>query len=416
MKILHTSDWHVGKTVRGRSRASEHIAVLREIASIAQREAVDLVLVVGDLFDTAAPTPEAERIVYRALLDLAADGRQVVVVAGNHDNPRRLAAVSPLLELGNVHVATALARPDEGGVLELEAGGQPVRVALVPFPSQRYVVTAADLMGFDPSGHAQKYDDRVRQIIAALTAGFRADAVNLIAAHLMVAGGVLGGGERSAHTIFDYYVGAVAFPASAHYVALGHLHRAQSIDGPCPIRYCGSPLQMDFGEQADRKAVLIVDAEPNTPAAVREVPLSAGRTFVTLRGTLAELEALAGERNPVADDDPESPTGEYLRIIVKEKARFGLADEVRELFPDAVELKIDAPSVTVAEARGESRRGRSPHELFELYLAEKGVDDPSLLGYFDQLLDEAERLDDEDEQDEPGPGAVSNDDVVGGGA
>ena len=88
MRILHTSDWHVGKTIRGRSRADEHIAVLAEIAAIASAEDVDLVLVTGDLFDTAAPTAESERIVYRALLDLAATDATVIVLGGNHDNDR----------------------------------------------------------------------------------------------------------------------------------------------------------------------------------------------------------------------------------------------------------------------------------------------------------------------------------------
>src|SRR5213596_2801936 len=102
MKLLHTSDWHVGKLLRGRSRADEHREVLAEIAGIAAAEEVDAVLVAGDLFDTAAPSPESEEIVYRALLGLAATGATVVVVAGNHDNPRRLSAVAPLLELGRV--------------------------------------------------------------------------------------------------------------------------------------------------------------------------------------------------------------------------------------------------------------------------------------------------------------------------
>src|SRR5680860_969681 len=96
MRILHTADWHVGRTIRGRSRAAEHLAVLAEITAIARAEAVDLVLVAGDQFDTAAPSPEAERIVYRALLDLA-EVAPVVVVGGNHDSAQRLEAVAPLL-------------------------------------------------------------------------------------------------------------------------------------------------------------------------------------------------------------------------------------------------------------------------------------------------------------------------------
>ena len=97
--VLHTSDWHVGKAIRGHSRADEHRAVLAEIAGVAAEHTVDLVVVAGDLFETSAPTPESESIVYRALLDLAATGAEVVVVSGNHDNAHRLRAVAPLLEL-----------------------------------------------------------------------------------------------------------------------------------------------------------------------------------------------------------------------------------------------------------------------------------------------------------------------------
>jgi DNA repair protein SbcD/Mre11 len=109
VKALHTSDWHVGRTMRGRSRADEHRAVLAEIVDQAASNDVDLVLVAGDLFDVAAPTPESEQIVYRALLDLA-EVAPVVAVAGNHDNPRRFEALHPLLELGRVTAISSCAR------------------------------------------------------------------------------------------------------------------------------------------------------------------------------------------------------------------------------------------------------------------------------------------------------------------
>lgn len=381
MKFLHTSDWHVGKAVRGRTRGDEHMAVLREIADIAGEHDVDLVLVAGDLFDTAAPAPEAERIVYEALLALADGGRRpVVVISGNHDNARRLAAVAPLLALGGVTVQTGLAPPDKGGVVALDAAGTPVRVALVPFPSQRYIVRADDLMGLTADTHALRYDDRLRKVIDALAGGFEDDTVNLVLAHLFCTGGVLGGGERSAHTIFDYSVNTTAFPATAHYVALGHLHRPQSLPGPCPVWYCGSPLQMDFGEGDDHKAVLVVEAEPGIPATITEVPLTAGRSFRTVKGSLTELEKLAGT---VGDA--------YVRVIVDELVRVGLADDVRELFPEAVEIIVRRDDDPAAPTPSELRTGKSPHELFELYLAEKKVADPRLLVLFDQLLDEATR-------------------------
>ena len=377
MKILHTSDWHVGRTIRGRSRADEHRAVLAEIAGIAGTEGVDLILVAGDLFDVVAPSPESEQIVFRALLDLA-DIAPVVAVAGNHDHPRRLEAVAPLLELGRVQVGATLKRPDEGGVITAETdSGETARIALVPFVGQRAIVSAADLMDLDPDQHGGKYAGRLAGVIAKLTEGISLDQVNLVVAHLMVAGGTLGGGERSAHTIFDYAVSSQAFDGSLSYVALGHLHRPQKVPAPTPVWYSGSPLQMDFGEADDRKAVLLIEAEPGIPARVREVPLSAGRRLRRLRGTLEQIVALQDE---VGDA--------YLRIELEETARVGLADEVRELFPDAVDVTIATPEET-REPAPPVRLGRPPRELFSEYLTQKNALDERLLALFDELLAES---------------------------
>jgi exonuclease SbcD len=385
VKLLHTSDWHVGKAIRGQSRADEHRAVLGEIASIAAAEAVDVVVVVGDLFETAAPAPDAEEIVYRALLELAATGAEVVVVAGNHDNPRRLAAVAPLLDLGRVHLLAEPARPDDGGVLALtSAAGEPMRIARLPFVSQRSIVKAEELLERGIDERSVLYADRVARVVAALAEGFAADAVNVLAAHLFVQGGVLGGGERSGHTIFDYAVPSSAFPASAHYVALGHLHRAQALPGAVPIRYCGSPLQLDFGEEADRKSVTIVDAEPGAPARVREVPLAQGRNLRTIEGTLDELEARAGS------------TGEdWLRVRVQALAEPGLADRVREWFPYAVDLQLVRPDGATDDSPaggdgGASRLGGSPVELFATYLGEQGFEPDALVALFAELLADVE--------------------------
>ena len=105
-----------------------------------------------------------------------------------------------------------------------------------------------------------------------LTADFSGDAVNVVVAHCMARGGKLGGGERDAQTVEPYWVSGTAFPA-AHYVALGHLHLTQEIPGAAPIWYCGSPIQVDFGEEGDAKHVLVVEATPKTPAKVQPIPL-----------------------------------------------------------------------------------------------------------------------------------------------
>jgi exonuclease SbcD len=375
VRLLHTSDWHVGKLMRGASRSDEHRAVLAEMARIAADESVDLVLVAGDLFETSPPGPESERIVYRGLLDLA-EVAPVLVVAGNHDNARRLEAIAPLLTLGRVRVCTQVARPEDGGVIRMEAGGVPVQVAMLPFVSKRGIVRADALMRDDAYQLSQAYTERLAVLVRALTEGFAADTANVVCAHAFAAGGTMGGGERSVHTIEDYSLSALAFPVTAQYVALGHLHRAQDVPGPTRIRYSGSPLQLDFGETADVKSVTLVDLEPGIPAAVREVRFRSGRRLRTLRGSLSELELLAG----TTGDD-------FVRVIVTDRRRAGLADEVRSLFTHCVDVLVQAPDDEPSRAHAPVA-GRTAGELFRSYLGAADLDDPRLPVAFDELLEE----------------------------
>ncbi|HEV3227821.1 MAG TPA: exonuclease subunit SbcD [Acidimicrobiales bacterium] len=379
MRFLHTADWHVGRTIRGRSRADEHVAVLAELAHVAREHEVDAVLVCGDVFDTAAPSPEAEQIVYRALLDLAATGARVVVLAGNHDSDRRLQAVQPLLELGAVVTRPVFDEPDNA-VVELPSrdGRETMVLAPLPFLSQRWIVRASDLMGSDAATSVQLYEERYRRLCAWMCSRFRDDAVNVIAAHAFVHGADASGSERAAHLSSAYGVPSTVFPATAHYVALGHLHRPQEIPGPCPIRYCGSPLALDFGEAGQQKIAVIVAASPGTPARTTEVALESGRPLVVVKGTLAELQSTS-----VPDDA-------YVRAHVREKLRVGLADEVRALLPNVVDVVLEAPAkrgdgLQPIEPRGD----RSAHDLFASYLRESDVDDPHLVGLFSALYDEA---------------------------
>jgi len=200
----------------------------------------------------------------------------------------------------------------------------------------------------------------------------------------MVAGGEPGGGERTAH-LFDYSVPALAFPGHLSYVALGHLHRPQKVPAPVPMWYSGSPLQLDFGEGEDRKAVVLVEAEPGLPVTVKSNDLSGGRRLRTLRGTLAQIEAMA---DTVGDA--------YLRIDLEEPARAGLADEVRAVLPEAVEVRLALPSEAARTVP--QRLGRDPSELFRDYLGVRNVEDPRLTALFDELLVEA--------LDQPGRGEV----------
>lgn len=378
MRFLHTADWHVGRTLRGRSRAQEHRGVLDEIAKIAGDEDVDMVIVAGDLFDLSAPTAESEEIVYRALLALSADDRRVVVVAGNHDSPQRLEAVRPLLDLTRVHLGAHVVRPEEGGVIDVRTRhGERARVALLPFLSQRGIIRAEQLMTREAAQHVQDYGERCRGIVSALCDGFDTGCVNVVVAHLAVVGGVMGGGEREAHTVFEYHVPPQIFPPTAHYVALGHLHRTQKIAGACPIWYAGAPLQLDFGEAGNDPGVMVVEAEAGTPAVARTVAVQRGKRLRTLRGSLDQLEALRQET-----------VRDHLRIFVDEPARTGLSDEVRTLFPNAVDvivLKVEEPAAEDADWTLDHVR-RSPADLFAEFLTEKKVKDQEVAALFRELL------------------------------
>ena len=381
MRILHTADWHVGRALRGRSRASEHVAALAEIANVAREHQVDLAIVAGDVFDTSAPTAESEEIVYRGLLSLAETGAHVVVIAGNHDHPRRLAAVRPLLDLGRVTVQSMLARPNEGGVIEVPTrSGESARIALLPFLSQRAIITADMLMRADAADHVQAYAERYGNIMSSLCAGLDERVVNIVVAHATIVGARMGGGEREAHTIFEYAVPARIFPAGVHYAALGHIHRAQRIDAACPVWYSGAPLQLDFGEAGNEGCVLVIEAEGGVPAKVERVPITAGRPLRTLRGTLDALT----RREPEPDDA-------FLRVILDEQPRAGLAEDVRALFRNAVDVTVVPPGQV--DDRGEAwtpdAMRRSPTDLFTEYLTARGSPDPAVIDLFRDLLEES---------------------------
>jgi DNA repair protein SbcD/Mre11 len=382
MKILHTSDWHVGKVLKGRDRYDEQVAVLRSIVQTARDENVDVVLVAGDLFETAAPAAKAQGLVMRSLLALREDGRHVVVIAGNHDNQALLDAVyRPVLgELG-LQVLGTPKRPDSGGLMTLRTRtGELINVAALPFLSHRYAVRAAEVLLHETAEHALDYARRVADIVALLTAGFTPEAVNVVMAHATLLGGRRGGGERDVQTTLDYELSASMFPATAHYVALGHLHRQQEIPGPCPIFYSGSPLAIDFGEEANEPVALVVTAAPGIRADARPVPITGGRRLRTLRGTLEEVIA-----------DGEQAGDAYLRVVLAEPGRAGLGDLVRAKLPNALEVTLDDEHRPRPGTRGgdkPSRVGRSPLQLFGDYLGEENIEDPRIPRMFAELLDE----------------------------
>jgi exonuclease SbcD len=353
--------------MRGRDRSDEHRAVLSEVVEIATAHQVDLTVVAGDLFDSGSPTPVSEDIVWGTLLGLA-EVAPVVVIAGNHDNPARIDAVAPLLRMGRITALGIPSTPDSGGVVRIGEA----RVALLPFVSQRGIVKAEDIMGSDPDQHAGEYQARMQRVVESLTADMGGDTVNVLVTHLTVFGAQSGGGEH----IFGFGVPGSVFPGHLTYVALGHYHRQQKIPHPGAVWYSGSPMQLDFGEVDDTKGLLVVEADPGRPAKVTTVPVTAGRRLVTVRGRLDEVLARA-------DDLGDA----YVKVVLTESARVGLADEVRAAIPDAVEVKLDSPREHATDP--DPRTRLDPKEAFRRYLAERGVEDSRVADLFSELLDEA---------------------------
>jgi exonuclease SbcD len=379
MRILHTGDWHVGKTLRGVSRLDEQRSVLAEVVAIAARERADVVLVAGDVFESAAPAAEAQDVAWQALLGLRATGAEVVVIAGNHDPADTFDALAPVFAASGIALLGRPRRPAEGGVIErvVERTGERLRLASLPFVSQRGVVRAGELLSLDAASMVGAYRARMAAVLAALGAGFGADAVNVVLAHTTVVGARLGGGEREAQSVFDYSVDTLVFPPTASYVALGHLHRSQHLPGPCPVWYAGSPLAVDFGEAANEPGVLVVDAEPGMPARVRPVPITSARRLRQVRGTVAELAALAG----TTGDD-------LLKVVVTEPARAGLADEVRAMLDNVLEVRVEAaavPGAATSPTQGATRR--APQDEFSAFLRHQGIDDRRVEALFAELLD-----------------------------
>jgi exonuclease SbcD len=380
MKILHTSDWHVGKILKGQSRVEEQVAVLREIVDIAAAERPDLIIVAGDLYETAAPTADTKKIVVRALSALRRHASAVVVIAGKHDHGAEIDALRPWADEAGVTLRGSVGKAEDHLVSGVTEGGEAWRMAALPFVSQRYAVRASEMFELSSAEASATYADHVARLYAALTRDFNdgSETVNLAAAHLTVVGGKLGGGERDAHTIEAYAVPSMVFPASTHYVALGHLHRRQQVVGPCPIHYSGSPLAIDFGEEDNVPSVSIVDATAGTPAKVRAVRITSAVPLRTLRGSLAELSA--------AKIDPAA----WLRVYVREKPRAGLKEDVQALLPRALEVRIDVDALPELDtaSRSAPRTGRSPNELFGEYLTAKGVADPAVGALFNRLHDD----------------------------
>lgn len=269
MKLLHTSDWHLGRALYGRKRYEEFEAFLAWLVETIQQNAIDVLLVAGDVFDTSAPSHRAQALYYRFLCRMAASScRHVVVIAGNHDSPSFLNAPRELLKALDVHVVGHASEDPEDEVCVLaDANGAPeLIVCAVPYLRDRDIRVAE--AGETIEDKERKLIDGIRAhyaAVAAVAMKKRAEinaAIPIVAmGHLFTAGGqtVDGDGVRELYIGSLAHVSAGIFPDAFDYLALGHLHVPQKVGGSETMRYSGSPLPMGFGEATQQKSVVIVD-------------------------------------------------------------------------------------------------------------------------------------------------------------
>jgi exonuclease SbcD len=343
LRILHTADWHAGRTLMGRDRTPEIRAALQEIAELALQQAVDLVLVAGDVFDTRNPGAAAEQAVYEFFHTVGRAGIRSVVIAGNHDSPARLDAVAQVLGLANVHVLGTPRARSAGGTLVFGHDGFPVRVAGLPFVSERRIVTIEKLLELDATDQKRYYQEVIGKFISNLTHEFDSDGVNLLMLHGTMENARLSASEYRFHSTKDYTLDPGLLPLSASYTALGHMHMPQRIENHPAARgrYSGSIIQLDFGEQGDRKYVYLLEARPGRPVELLdEVQVRAGRQLQRVALTPADLD-----RRLLDLADFEG----WLKIVLKlDEPRPGLKDRIMGSLPNAISVEVELPDEETA--------------------------------------------------------------------
>lgn len=371
MRFLHTADWHLGRTLHGVDLIEDQAHFIDRCYLPALRDhRPDAVVLAGDVFDRALPASNAVELFDRAVASTVLDlGIPMLVVAGNHDGPERLASHRTLLGSSGFHVVGRLrGEPDE---IVIDRDGDRASFWLVPFPDclQHQARRRRELEAADPSAsprrvaipsHRECMEEAIRQIEARM----QSDRPNILVTHAMVAGSsgssserpvCVGNAEAVPHDLFDRF----------DYVALGHIHRPQRSGRP-EVRYCGSPLAYAFDEVAQSaahggKQMLLVEVSHGVAPRVETIQVIPKRPLAIVRGTADELAA-----GPPPGLDPEAYV---LAQRTDAGSRAGLFDELRHIYPNL--LRIEFTERTTPDSPAGTRRshlGRSPEEVVREFL------------------------------------------------
>jgi exonuclease SbcD len=384
IRILHTSDWHIGQTLRGFSREYEHRKVFERLEAIIVERDVDALVIAGDVFDSQNPSGEAQQLFYNTLVRLnrAQPHMTTVIVAGNHDAAGRLEAPRPLLEAFNIRVVGNVRRNDrriEGArhlvPLADSSGAIAAHVLAVSFPTAACLPNLTRL----DSEAGSPVVAGVRSLYAELIDGLRPQMDGLpfiVTGHLHVAGGIESeGAERRILVGGQHAVPHDVFPSDASYVALGHLHKAQAV-GRDIVRYSGSLIPLSATEQPYQHGVTLVTLDGNQ-AQSEHIPIGRPVPFLRLPGTGEMRLAEFGDHLTALDLQPDLATSERPFIQVR-LARQGLPhgfreeiDRIAESFPvRIVDTRVaplpDALSEAIAADPLIRLAERDPEDLFKI--------------------------------------------------
>lgn len=411
MRILHTSDWHLGRMLEQINRMDEQRAFIDELCNIAEREDIDLILIAGDIYDTYNPSAAAEELFYEAVDRLNAKGRRaVIVIAGNHDNPERLCAASPLAYKNGIVLlgypasdAGAYGMPgspirmeDSGpGWLEISIAGcgHSAVIITLPYPSEARLEEVLSEDG-DEAVLQKAYSEKIGSIFGNLSEKYREDTVNLAVSHLFMLGGETSDSERTIQVGGALTVAPEVLPEEAHYVALGHLHRPQEVKGaPCPAYYSGSPLAYSFSEAGYSKAVFIIDAIPGKRAEIKEEYLNSGKP-------LKKWVAKKGIEEALAWCEAGRDANGWIDLEIHTDRSLGLEEQkrLRELNPGIINIRPLIKSEIQAVHEAQDRENKKIDELFrEFYKHRTGAEIPGdLMETFLEAVNQQEEETDED--------------------
>jgi exonuclease SbcD len=402
MRILHTSDWHLGKNLDGtkNSRLEEQEKFLLEFADIVEKNDIDMIIIAGDIYDNGNPPAKAEKLFYEILKKVSAQGeRAVLVIAGNHDNPERLIAAAPLAsEQGIVMVGTPKSVVETGrygnfkvisageGWVEVHLKGEKVVVAALPYPSEKRLSEVFVEKSSDEE-RKQSYSEKIGELFEKLSENYREDTINIAASHIYVMGSDRSDSERQIELGGSLAVEPSALPKRAQYIALGHLHRPQKVRGTdLKAYYSGSPIQYSKSEVGYVKSMYIIDVKAGSEAVVEEVYLSNYKPIEIWKCKGVE-EALE-----MCKENSSRDIWVYIEIETDEYISQEYIKQMHDYKKDIVEI---VPKIRGLEQEEEHSYGigeKSIGELFkEFYYAQRGVEPAEeIMGLFSELAYEAE--------------------------